>query len=184
MSSRVIVIPDPPTPHEALTQRGARFVPSTPQERADALESTPWNLRLSWKEEQGIGAYLRMYELNTGTLLFSEGDRDAFVALVVSGAIQISKHDSADHIHSVARLGGGKMVGEMSLIDGAPRSATAMAAEPTRLLVLTHDDFERMSRDRPDLALKYALMIAEALAQLLRQTTGALVDHLPEVAER
>jgi hypothetical protein len=38
-----------------------------------------------------------------------------------------------------------------------------------------------MSEDRPDLAFKFAMMVAEALSQLLRQTTGTLVDHLGHV---
>lgn len=151
---------------------------TTARQCAELLEVTPWSRRLSWLEEEGIGEYLRLYRLREGTVLFHEGDQDAFVAIVVEGALEIRKADSNGQVHQVARLGPGKMVGEMSLIDDAVRSATAVASEPTRLLVLTREEFERMGRERPGLALKYALMIAEAIAQLLRQTTGALVDHL------
>lgn len=175
----VIVIPPRPSAAESLRARGAEFVLTTPRQCAELLEATPWSHRLSWKEEEGIGEYLRLYRLPEGKALFQEGDQDAFVAIVVEGAIEIRKHDSSDKVHVMARLGVGKMVGEMSLIDGSYRSASAIAAEPSRLLVLTRDEFDRMRELRPDLALKYALMIAEAIAQLLRQTTGALVDHLP-----
>lgn len=162
----------------SLKARGADFVTTTARQCAELLEATPWAHRLSWKDEEGIGEYLRLYRLRDGAPLFHEGDQDAFVAIVVDGALEIRKTDSNGQVHRVARLGAGKMVGEMSLIDGAFRSATAVAVEPTQVLILTKEDFERMGEARPDLALKYALMIAEAIAQLLRQTTGALVDHL------
>jgi CRP/FNR family transcriptional regulator, cyclic AMP receptor protein len=176
--SRISVVPPKPSSSESLKTRGVEFVPTTPRERADALESTPWSLRLSWSDEQGIGHYLKSYRLVTGTALFREGDHDAFVAIVIDGALEIRKEDRDAQPHVVARLGRGKMVGEMSLIDGAPRSATAIAAEPTEILVMSKEDFERMCVAKPDLALKYTLMIAEAIAQLLRQTTGRMVDFL------
>lgn len=177
--SRITVIPPKPSAAESLRARGAEMIGATSRVCAEALETTPWSHRLSWKEEQGIGEFLHFYRLPAGTVLFHEGDHDAFVGIVVEGALEIRKSDRAQHEHVVARLGAGKMVGEMSLIDGAPRSATAIAATDVRILVLTRDDFDRMSQQRPELALKYALMIAEAVSQLLRQTTGALVDHLP-----
>lgn len=177
--ARYTVIPPKPSAAESLRARGAELVGASPRLCAEALESTAWSHRLSWKEEQGIGEFLRLYKLRAGTVLFHEGDHDAFVGIVVDGTLEIRKADRAEHEHVVARLGPGKMVGEMSLIDGAPRSATAVATTDVRILVLTREGFDRMGEQRPDLALKYALMIAEAVSQLLRQTTGALVDHLP-----
>jgi len=54
----------------------------------------------------------------------------------------------------------------------------AFAAESAEILVLSREDFEVMCNDHPDIAPKVALMIAEAVSQLLPKTTGALVDHL------
>lgn len=178
MSSRISIVQPRPSVPEALKARGVQFIATTPRERAEAIESTPWNLRLSWSEEQGIGQYVTKYRLSPGTALFREGDHDAFVAIVIDGALEIRKEDREAQPHVVARLGRGKMVGEMSLIDGAARSATAIAVEPTEILVMSKEDFDRMCTAKPDLALKYALMIAEAIAQLLRQTTGRMVDFL------
>jgi CRP-like cAMP-binding protein len=178
--SRISVVPPRPSAAESLKTRGAEFVATSARQCAELLEETPWSHRLSWKEEEGIGEYLRQYRLKEDMPLFHEGDQDAFVAIVVDGALEIRKTDCQGLSHRMARLGPGKMVGEMSLIDGTFRSATAVAVEPTRLLILTGEEFTRMGESRPDLALKYALMIAEAIAQLLRQTTGALVDHLSD----
>lgn len=178
MSNIVIPVKPRPTPLEVLQQRGARLVPSTPEQRAEWLDSTPWGLRLAWKEERGISDYMRAFHLPKGCPLFHEGDHDAFCAIVIEGALEISKGDLAEQQSVVARVGHGKLVGEMSLIDGAGRSASAVAIENTRLLVLARDDLERMSEHQPQFALIFTRMIAEAIAQLLRQTTGALVEHL------
>ncbi len=176
--TRISVVPPRPSVLDTLRARGAALVSSTPRQRAELLDGTRWSHRLSWKEEEGIGSYLQYFRLAAGTVLFHEGDSDAFAAIIVAGALEIRKGDSGLHERVVARLGEGKMVGEMSLIDGAARSATATSAEPTTILVLSREDFDLMSEERPDLALKFAMMVAEAIAQLLRQTTGMLVDHL------
>lgn len=178
--TRVSVIPPKPTASECLIARGAEFVATSPEARADALESTPWSRRLSWKQEEGIGHYFRSFRLPALTVLFREGDHDAFLAIVITGALEIQKNDADERSHVMARLGRGKMVGQMSVVDGAARSATAVASEVTELLVMSRDDFDRMCEAQPELALTFALMIAEAIAQLLRQTTGRMVDHLED----
>jgi CRP-like cAMP-binding protein len=176
--SRISIVPPKPTVLETLRRRGADLVSSTPRQRAELLDGTRWSHRLSWKEEEGIGLYLQCFRLPPGTVLFREGESDAFAVIIVEGALEIRKGDSAQNERVVARLTSGKMVGEMSLIDGAHRSATAVSVESTLILVLSRDDFDQMSEERPDVALKFTMMVAEAIAQLLRQTTGALVDHL------
>lgn len=176
--SRISIVPPRPTARETLLHRGATLISSTPRQRAERLDGTRWSHRLSWKEEEGIGQYLEAFRLEPGVVLFKEGDHDAFAVIIIEGALEIRKGDSTQQERVVATLSRGKMVGEMSLIDGAARSATAVASEKTEILLLSRDDFDDMSTNRPDLALKFALMVAEAIAQLLRQTTGALVDHL------
>jgi len=176
--SRISVIPPKPSVADTLRARGATLVTSTPRDRAELLDGTVWSHRLSWKEEEGIGTFLQLFSLPSGTVLFSEGESDPFASIIVDGALEIRKGDSTLHQRVVAQLGEGKMVGEMSLIDGRPRSASAMSVGTTRILVLSRDDFDAMVERRPDLALKYTMMVAEAVAQLLRQTTGLLVDHL------
>ncbi len=176
--SIVIPVKPKPTPSESLQARGALFISSTPEQRADWLDRTPWSLKLAWEEECAISHYMRAYRLPRGSVLFHEGDHDAFCAIVIAGALEIRKGDIEEHQRIVAKLGAGKMVGEMSLIDGASRSASAIALEDADLLVLTRDDFDVMAERHPQHALRFAMMVAEAIANLLRQTTGALVEHL------
>jgi CRP/FNR family cyclic AMP-dependent transcriptional regulator len=176
--ARTSVIPPDPAPHESLAARGATLVPSSPSERADLLDSTEWSRRLAWADLATLAGYLRLYRLAPGKVLFTEGEHDSFLALIVAGELEIHKHDSADQDHPVARVGKGKVVGEMSLLDKAARSATGIAAEPTELLILTRAQFDELGRAHPSAALAVTTAIATSIAQLLRQTTGALVEHL------
>ena len=72
----------------------------------------------------------------------------------------------------------GKTFGEMSLVDGEPRSASVLADEKTTLIVLTADDFARLASEIPRLAIKVLLKISKLLSQRLRHTTGVLADHI------
>lgn len=177
MSSRVAGVPGP-TVHETLKARGAELMPSTPGERAELLDETDWSRKLEWRSLEAMAAYLRVYRLAAGRTLFHEGDHDAFMAIVLDGTLEIRKTDSTDHDRVVTTIGRGRMLGEMSLLDAAARSASANAATTTTLLVLTRDEFHTIGEQNPALGLGITTALAVQIAQLLRQTTGALVEHL------
>ena len=177
MSTRVAMTPGPSV-HETLLARGAVLMASTPGERAELLDETDWSRKIDWRSLEAMAAYLRVYELPTGRTLFREGDHDAFMAIVLDGGLDIHKSDSTAQDRVVTRVGGGKMLGEMSLLDGAARSASATAAMPTTLLVLTRREFQTLGEQHPALGLAVTVAIAATIAQLLRQTTGALVEYL------
>lgn len=178
MSGRTVINPATPTIHETLTGRGASQVPSSPSQRAEILDETEWSSKFSWHTLVILSGYFRPYLIPAGRTLFKEGDHDAFLGLVISGYLEIVKHDSAEHALVVGRVGRGKIVGEMSLLDGNARSATAVAAEPTTLMILSKQAFDQLASEHPSIALQLTMTIATAIAQLLRQTTGALVEHL------
>ncbi len=151
---------------------------STPGERAELLDETDWSRKLDWPSLEAMATHLRVYRLAAGRNLFHEGDHDAFMAIVIDGTLEIRKADSAAHDRVVTAIGRGKMLGEMSLLDGAARSASANAATATTLLVLTRDEFHNLGVQNPSLGLAVTRALAVQIAQLLRQTTGALVEHL------
>ncbi len=177
MATRIAATPGP-TVQETLAARGAVLMSSTPEERAELLDETEWSRRLDWRQVLAMAGYLRLYQLPEGQTLFHEGDHDAFMAIVLEGRLQIHKSDSSDQDRIVTTIGRGKMLGQMSLLDGASRSASATAAEPTTLLILARREFQGLGEDNPTLGLAVTTAIAATIAQLLRQTTGALVEHL------
>jgi CRP-like cAMP-binding protein len=66
----------------------------------------------------------------------------------------------------------------MSIIDGEPRSAAAVTAVESTLLVMTADKFNRLLDEWPRVAVVLVMKIAKLMSQYLRQTSGRLIDHL------
>jgi CRP-like cAMP-binding protein len=75
-------------------------------------------------------------------------------------------------------IGPGKTFGEMSLIDGEPRSASAIALDDSKVLVLTEENFHRLVYQYPHLGAMVLLKLAQLMSQRLRQTSDLLVDFL------
>ncbi|MDB4443781.1 cyclic nucleotide-binding domain-containing protein [bacterium] len=75
-------------------------------------------------------------------------------------------------------VGPGRIFGEMSLIDGEPRSASALAATYVTMPVFSKDNFVRLTKESPSFGVTVALKLAKLMSQRLRQTTGRLIDNL------
>jgi len=88
---------------------------------------------------------LRPLELPRGALLFRRGQQGDCMFFIVAGAINI------DIGAQPIILADGQFFGEIALITGAPRTASASAAEPTQLLVLDIADFRELAAHRPEL---------------------------------
>ncbi|MCB9495425.1 MAG: cyclic nucleotide-binding domain-containing protein [Fibrobacteria bacterium] len=132
------------------------------------------------REQEILADYFQAWKIDAGTNLFREGDRGDYLAVVVAGRVQILKDDGYGHLTPLTELHSGMALGEMALIDGEPRSATARMIETGTLLVLSAGEFDRMLLDRPVLAFRILRKLAKGLSQKLRQTTGRLVDHISD----
>ena len=67
--------------------------------------------------------------------------------------------------------GPGTLVGEMSFLDGSPRSATVLASEGAQALCLSYEEFQDLQKQQPDLASKLMKNIAKEMSQRLRTTS-------------
>ncbi len=92
--------------------------------------------------------------------------------------MDILKESAHQERKLIATLGPGKIFGEMSVIDGSPRSADAEASTETILMALSKEDFDRLLNDKPSLGAKMLKKIAISMSHRLRETTGILVDYL------
>jgi len=84
-----------------------------------------------------------------GEELFRENDSGDSLFIVQSGRVDIFKNIRGDVDRSLASFGPGDVIGEMSFIDGARRSATARTTEASEFLVLSRQSFAKVQRDRP-----------------------------------
>jgi CRP-like cAMP-binding protein len=92
--------------------------------------------------------------------------------MVIEGQVRIAVLSAVGEEVTVTYLGPGECVGDLALLDGRPRSASAIASQTTKTLVVTRSDFRRWLRERPQAA--FALL--ETLSLRVRRTDEALAD--------
>lgn len=131
-----------------------------------------------WHDIEALSDYMQAYEASKGLTLFKEGENGSYMCLIIQGKVDVYKKDQNDRKKVVASIGAGKTLGEMAIIDGEPRSASAIAIEPTTLALLTKQNFQRMVSEKPGLSTRILLQISRLLSQRLRRTSGQLVDYL------
>lgn len=142
------------------------------------LESAQMFRDFEWAQISALSSYIQLYRAKPGSILFREGEKGDFMCVVLEGKLEIRKENHQGVAKTVSTALPGRSLGEMAMVDGEPRSATAVVIEPTMLAVLTHENFQLIMRDKPALATKILMKIAQLLSQRLRQTSGILVDFL------
>ncbi|MSU62688.1 MAG: cyclic nucleotide-binding domain-containing protein [Pedosphaera sp.] len=106
-----------------------------------------------------------------GKVVFSEGDSGIDACIIVRGSVDILLRGQSK---PVSRLPSGNIFGEMAFLDGQPRAATAVAAEPTILLSLPRDGFKAICATRPHLGMVVMNNIALDLSAKLRRVNVKL----------
>ena len=142
------------------------------------IENAPMFSSLSRHEVEILSEYMRGYRAKDGAIIFEEGSKGLFMCVLVEGRVDIFKDSPGDGKKKVAKVRPGKSMGEMSMLDGMPHSATSIASENCILLMLTKMSFENLSEEHPVLCNKLLTQIARLMSLRLRQTTGILLDYL------
>ena len=103
-------------------------------------------------------------EFDVDEVIFEEGSTGRELYVVLDGEVEIAKVSGASKT-SIIKLGKGEFFGEMAVIDGSSRSATAIAATSgTRVMRINHARFVYLVSQQP----AFALMIMDALSKRLR----------------
>ncbi len=157
-------------------QPGVLMLKSTSLQRAELLDASPWANEFEWDRLQRIARPLALYSASADTVLFEEGETRGFVCIILEGSICIDKRDQDGTVKHLADAGRGQTLGEMSLIDGYPRSATATTKEDCSFLVMTQAGFSVFRASDPDLAFDWVLRVARLISHRLRLTSATLVD--------
>jgi uncharacterized membrane protein len=109
--------------------------------------------RLDPEERQALFAAMRVEQVPANQTIFWLGDAGDRFYMIRDGRVAITiPNEKGDHV-TLGTLGPGGFFGEISLLDGGPRTATARALEPTELLVLSRADFHRFIAHRPEAAI-------------------------------
>ena len=107
-------------------------------------------------------------EYDASEVVFEEGSTGRELFVVLEGKIDIVKNSGADRT-VIVTIGKGEFFGEMAVIDGSARSATAVAAvSGTRVMRINHARFVYLVSQQP----AFALMIMDALSKRLRASNA------------
>ncbi|MBL8746040.1 MAG: DUF1003 domain-containing protein [Phycisphaerae bacterium] len=122
-------------------------------EASSSLAQIPLFSRLDEQERRLLVAAMKQRRFLTNETVFWIGDRGDSLFLIISGRVSVSApNEQGEHV-PIATLGPGELFGEISLLDGGPRTATVRAAEPLHVYTLNQSDFQSFLVRNPHAAL-------------------------------
>jgi len=122
-----------------------------------------------------LAEYAENRHFARGHIIVLQGARDAEnlgLYVIISGKVAITRRMDDGRQVQLAELGPGECFGELSVIDGQPRSASAVAVEDTECLLLTAIDFREFLYSSP----RVAYNLLKVIAGRLRRTDEMIVD--------
>ncbi len=133
---------------------------------------------LEWEQVEQLAGYMKLYQVEPNTVIFREGDRGEYLCLVIEGKVAVVKANEQGKYKTMYVVQPGRVVGEMAIVDGGPRSATCVAQDTSVLAILGRHAFGALVEAHPRLAVGVLQPLAVMLSQRLRRTSGLLVDHI------
>ena len=129
-------------------------------DKVDLLRNVPLFSQLSQRQLNAVAKHVDEVQLRKGAVLAKQGAQGMEAIIIVDGRARVETDGTI-----LAELGAGDVVGEMSVIDGKPRSATVIAETPVNLLVLHRRDFVSLLETVPGLQRKLLVTLCERVRQ-------------------
>jgi uncharacterized membrane protein len=139
---------------------------------ADILAEVPLFHRLSRSALASLASRIDVEVYSAGVEMFSHGDPGGSMYVVRNGIVELYfKNDTGDHI-TLETVGPGQFFGELSLLDGGPRTASALVKQDLEALVIDRGDLEALVAASPDAAMSLLAAAGER-----QRTTVGLLRH-------
>ena len=146
-----------------------------------ALANSPLFQGLDPDELEGIARAMSHRRYRRHEVIFHEGDPGDALHLVVEGQVKIARESAEGGEAIVVILSPGDTFGELVLLDGAPRSATAIAVESAETLAMSRESFATLI----DGAGPFRWRVLGAIAQRIRRVTDQLAEvHFLDLSGR
>ncbi len=134
---------------------------------SQTLSSVPIFSGLTEQELAFLTARTVERKVETGELVFSEGDPCAGLFVVRSGNIRIFKSSASGREQVLAIEGPGSSIAELPVFDGGSYPASAQAASPSSLLFVSKQHFHALCLQHPEVALKVLRVVGGRLRRLV-----------------
>jgi CRP-like cAMP-binding protein len=146
-----------------------------------ALEGIPMFRDLSEEQLDALAGGLRTRRYRRGEAIFHQGDPGDALHIILAGRVKIASPSESGVEAILATLRPGEFFGSLALLDGAPRSASAVAAEATETLVLPRETFRKLLDASPAIRDH---VFAELAGELRRLTTHVEELHFLDITGR
>ena len=140
---------------------------STDGSEAESLAAFDAFRKFSREETHELLRLMRRWDLAKGTIVFTEGSPRGNCFIILQGAVDVSVNTRGQQ-QLLATLNPGSVFGQMSLIDGVPRSATCSIRTDAVLLEIVREPCEELLSSGSTLALKFLATLNEGLILALR----------------
>lgn len=151
-------------------------------DRIELLKAIPLFESLEQDDLMALASKLRDAKVDNGQPVFAQGDEGDAMYIIKDGAVDIVAGAGKQKV-VLTSLFKQQYFGELSLLDGAPRSATAIASRDTELLALERDDFIQFVRRRPDAALSIMHEVGERIRATNELMTRTVTRNVLEEEE-
>ncbi len=136
----------------------------------DKLRSLTIFNDLDKKELELVHKHVFEQSVKKDSVLFVEGMPGELLYIIMSGHVEIIKNTKENGKIVLATMGANDIIGEMSLIDSEPRSATGRTSEDSVLLVIKKQSFNEILQSDPRIAVKVLTGLLKVISRRLRMT--------------
>ncbi len=145
----------------------------------DFFMGIPIFSRMNAEEVKLVAKHMNVIDLQPGETLFEESDRGSFMCFIAHGTLDVIKQPSgADQEIIITTVRKGQSIGEMSVIENMPRSATIKARDNTKLFILSQAAFDLVLAKHSHIGIKLLKGITVLLSNNLRKTSSRLADYM------
>lgn len=148
------------------------------EEIHEVIDHAPLFDELSFQEIEALCEFMVCYAAPRHSLLMREGDSGDFLLVLLTGQVNVAKLSEDGSERSIAIVGPGAALGEMSMIDGQERFATCISTEPVDFAVLSRKALNDILVTTPRLGNKFLLLLLQLMAKRLREASVQLLPHL------
>ena len=167
-------ITDPADTHEqasgANTRAGYGGRMASKSAKLNVLATVPLLSGCSKRELSHVAKVSRPIDVEAGTIIADQGQTGSEAFIILEGEVAVRRNG-----RRIASLGSGDVVGELSLLDHGPRTASVVCDTDAKLLVLSQHDFRDVIEHHPSIAYKLLGTLAERIREFDRKYYGWVV---------
>jgi CRP/FNR family transcriptional regulator, cyclic AMP receptor protein len=143
------------------------------------LRQTQLLRAVSAEDITAVAAVARLRTFRRGQVVFTRGEPGGTLIVVVTGRVKVvvQSADGGELTLTIVQPGG--TIGELSVVDGGPRSADAETLEPARLLFVPRDAIQDICAREPAAAQALACAVAASLRRLTEAASDLVFLDLP-----